>query len=53
VNVGPLQYERQAITVDSIEGDQVFLSDGPEAGANVVTLGATELFGSESEFEEE
>ena len=53
VNVGTLAFERQAITVDSIQGDQVFLSEGPEAGANVVTLGATELYGSESEFEEE
>jgi len=53
VNVGPLAFERQAITVESIQGDQVFLSEGPEAGANVVTLGATELYGSESEFEEE
>ena len=53
VNVGPLVFMRQAITVDSIKGDEVILSDGPKAGANVVTLGATELFGSESEFEEE
>ena len=53
VNVGPLAFERQEITVDSIEGDQVMLSKGPEAGADVVTLGATELYGSESEFEEE
>ncbi len=53
VNVEPLVFVRQAIVVDSIQGDDVFLSEGPEAGANVVTLGATELFGSESEFEEE
>jgi hypothetical protein len=53
VNVEPLVFMRQAITVDSIQGDQVILSEGPEAGANVVTLGATELYGSESEFEEE
>ena len=53
VNVGPLVFMRQAITVDSIQGDQVILSEGPEAGVNVVTLGATELYGSESEFEEE
>jgi hypothetical protein len=53
VNVGPLAFERQKITVDSIQGDQVILSEGPEAGANVVTMGATELYGSESEFEEE
>jgi hypothetical protein len=53
VNVEPLVFVRQAITVDDITGDQVILSEGPEAGANVVTMGATELFGSESEFEEE
>ncbi len=53
VNVEPLVFVRQAITVDSIDGDEVLLSEGPEAGANVVTLGATELYGSESEFEEE
>jgi len=53
VNVEPLVFVRQEITVDSIDGDEVFLSEGPEAGATVVTLGATELFGSEEEFEEE
>lgn len=53
VNVEPLVFMRQAITVDFIDGDEAVLSDGPGAGANVVTLGATELFGSESEFEEE
>jgi len=53
VNVEPLVFVRQAITVDSIDGDEVFLSEGPEADASVVTLGATELYGSESEFEEE
>lgn len=53
VNVEPLVFMRQAIIVDSIQGDQMILSAGPEAGAKVVTMGATELFGSESEFEEE
>ncbi len=53
VNVEPLVFVRQEITVDTIQGDKVILSDGPESGANVVTFGATELFGSESEFEEE
>lgn len=53
VNVEPLVFTRQAIIVDSIQGDEVVLSEGLEAGANVVTLGATELLGSESEFEEE
>ena len=53
VNVEPLVFVRQEIIVDSIQGDDVILSEGPDAGANVVTLGATELYGSESEFEEE
>ena len=53
VNDAHLVFFRQAVTVDYIDGEDVFLSEGPEAGANVVTLGATELYGSESEFEEE
>jgi hypothetical protein len=53
VNEGPLVFVRQTITVDSIDGDKVILSEGPKAGTDVVTLGATELFGSEEEFEEE
>lgn len=53
VNVEPLVFVRQMVTVSSIDGDEVILSEGPEAGTDVVTLGATELFGSESEFEEE
>ena len=53
INVEPLVFERRAITVENISGDQVILSDGPESGAQIVTMGATELFGSESEFEEE
>jgi len=53
VNEGPMVFVRQAITVDSIDGDKVILSEGPEVGTSVVTLGATELFGSEEEFEEE
>lgn len=53
VSVGPLAFERQEITVDFIDGNNAVLSEGPEAGANVVTLGATELYGSEAEFEEE
>lgn len=53
VNVEPLVFVREPITVDFIKGNEAFLSKGPEAGAAIVTLGATELFGSESEFEEE
>jgi hypothetical protein len=52
-NAAPLTFVRQAITVDRIEGDLVVLTKGPALGTAVVTVGATELYGSESEFEEE
>jgi hypothetical protein len=53
VNVAPLVYVRQAIVIDSINGDEAILSKGPDSGSTVVTVGAAELYGSESEFEEE
>ena len=53
VTVEPLVFVRQAILVDLIQGDEAVLSDGPGSGAAVVTTGAVELFGSESEFAEE
>ena len=36
-----------AIEVDRIDGDTAHLTEGPEAGTSVVTLGAAELFGAE------
>ena len=53
VNIAPLVFVRQAIVIDSINGDEAILSKGPDSGAAVVTVGAAELYGSESEFEEE
>jgi hypothetical protein len=53
VNVAPLVFVRQAIEIDSINGDEAILSKGPDSGSTVVTVGAAELYGSESEFEEE
>jgi hypothetical protein len=52
-NPEPLTFVRQPISVDHIEGDMAVLSDGLPSGAVVVTVGAAELFGSESEFKEE
>ena len=46
-------YDSIHIVVDFIKGDEAVLSEGLEDDAVVVTLGATELYGSESEFEEE
>jgi hypothetical protein len=47
-NPEPLVYIRAPITVDYIEGDLAVLSEGPPAGTEVVTAGASELFGAET-----
>lgn len=44
----PLVYVRQPIVIDYIEDDLAILSEGPEAGTPVVTVGAAELFGAET-----
>jgi hypothetical protein len=43
-----LTFVRYRISVDYIEGNVAILSDGPTAGTEVVSVGATELFGAES-----
>jgi hypothetical protein len=53
VNPEPFTYIRTRVTVESVTGDLAVLSTGPGPGETVVTVGAAELFGSESEFEEE
>jgi hypothetical protein len=53
VNTAPLVYVRHHITVDHMNGDQAVLSSAPPVGTKVVIVGAAELFGSETEFEEE
>ena len=53
VSIKPLTFVRQAIVIDYIDGDQAILSEGLDSDAIVVTTGAAELFGTESEFEEE
>ena len=47
-NPEPLTYVRASITVDSITGDVAVLSKGPPVGTAVVTVGATELYGTET-----
>jgi len=43
-----LSFVRQKVTVERVEGDKVFLLDGPPEGTHVVTVGAAELYGAES-----
>ncbi len=49
-STGPLSFVRKSVTVDDIVGDRVFLSDGPDAGTVVVTVGAPELMGAEHKY---
>jgi hypothetical protein len=51
-NPEPLTFVRVPIVVDHIRGDRAFLSDGPPPGTEVVTQGATELYGTETDVEE-
>lgn len=44
----PQTFERAPIQIDRIEGERVFLSNGPPSGTEVVTQGAAELFGVET-----
>jgi hypothetical protein len=43
-----LTYVRDTISVDFIDGDLAVLSKGPPSGTVVVTVGAPELYGTES-----
>lgn len=43
----PGTFRRAPITVVDIRGDEVVVSDGPDAGTAVVSIGASELFGAE------
>jgi multidrug efflux pump subunit AcrA (membrane-fusion protein) len=53
VNDKPLSYIRQRIEVGPVVGDKVVITKGLAPGAQVVTVGASLLFGAEHEFEEE
>lgn len=48
-NPQPLVYIRVPLDVDSVDGELAVLNDGPPAGTAVVTVGASELFGTEFE----
>ena len=49
----PGTYLRTGVQVESIDGDDAVVAAGLASGTAVVTVGAEELFGSETEFEEE
>ena len=47
-NPEPRTFVRQKVVIDFIEGDNVFLHDGPPVGTVVATVGVTELYGTET-----
>jgi hypothetical protein len=44
---GPRSFQREAVTVERIDGDTAVLTSGPRPGVKVVTVGAQELLGAE------
>ena len=48
ISAESLIFVRQKVKVDYIEGDQVYLTEGPAAGTTIVTSGAAELYGTET-----
>jgi hypothetical protein len=48
VSSAPNTYLREPITVDFIQGDRAVLTAGPAAGTAIVTVGAAELYGTET-----
>ena len=47
-NPEPLTFVRQSVTIDYIEDDLAFLTEGPDAGTEVVVVGGAELYGAET-----
>jgi hypothetical protein len=43
----PLTYVREAIVIEKIKLDYVYLKEGPPTGTQVVTVGVPELYGAE------
>jgi hypothetical protein len=43
-----LTFVRVQVGVDHIDGDQVFLSEGPAAGTKVASVGVTQIYGAET-----
>lgn len=49
----PLVFVREPIVIDYIVSNMAVLSEGPDVGTEIVTVGSEELYGSEFEFAEE
>jgi hypothetical protein len=47
-NSDSLSFVRVPLTVERIEGDLAILTEGPELGTEVITVGAAELYGADT-----
>jgi hypothetical protein len=47
INPEPLTYVRHSVVVDAVKKGDAYLTDGPPAGTRVVTVGVSELYGTE------
>ena len=47
ISSDPLTFVRGAVEIDTIKGDNVYLSDGPPAGTKVLAAGVPQVFGTE------
>ena len=47
VNTDPMTFVREAVGIDTIQGDNVYLKSGPPAGTKVLATGVAQVFGTE------
>jgi hypothetical protein len=47
ISSDPLTFVRGAVEIDTIKGENVYLSDGPPAGTKVLAVGVPQVFGTE------
>jgi hypothetical protein len=47
VHSDPLSFVREAVKIDVIRGENVYLTDGPPPGTKVLTTGVSQVFGAE------
>jgi hypothetical protein len=48
VHSDPMAFVRQAIRIDTIKGNNVYLSDGPSLGTKVLAAAVPQVFGTEA-----
>ena len=48
ISADPLTFVRGAVVIDTIKGDNVYLTDGPPAGTKVLAAGVPQVFGTEA-----